>query len=386
MRILFINSLRKVGGGERWLLEVSEALALRGHETAFAVREGGDLGRMVRSDGRRVLELPMRGDGDVQSMVRLARWTREFGAELVSVNVQRAVRIGAPAARAAGVRAVVERRGLLFPLRPTALNRFVYGRLVSRVIANCGAISDDLVGSGLLPRDRVTVIPNGIDVARIRNGDGSNLRADQGFETDAPLVAVVGRLVPDKGHAIAIKAFAEVLKIRPDARLLVVGSGQLEEKLKSLAGELLPEGSHRFLGQRSDIGDILAGVDVVLVTSFREGMPHVVLEAMAAGRAIVATTVAGIPEMLRDGTDGLLVPPGSHTAAAAAVGRVLSEPALAESLARSAAERVESEFSLDAMVDRVERCFELEVEAAAGLATDGERAPGGVRGGEGAPR
>jgi glycosyltransferase involved in cell wall biosynthesis len=152
-----------------------------------------------------------------------------------------------------------------------------------------------------------------------------------------------------------------VLKVRPDARLLVVGSGQLEEKLESLAGELLPEGSYRFLGQRSDVENILAGIDVVLVTSFREGMPHVVLEAMAAGRPIVATAVAGIPEMLRDGTDGLLIPAGSHTAAAAAVVRLLAEPALAESLARSATERVESEFSLEAMVDRVERCFEEEL-------------------------
>jgi glycosyltransferase involved in cell wall biosynthesis len=362
MRVLFVNSLRTVGGGERWLLEVSSALAGRGHQVAFAVREGGELSRLLGSTGMSALEVPMRGDGDVTSILRLSRWAREFRAELVSVNVQRAVRIGAPAARAAGVRAVVERRGLLFPLKPSAYNRFVYRRLVGRVIANCEAIARDLASTGLLTRDRVTVIPNGIDAARARTGGGPEARAELGIDCGAPVVAVVGRLVPDKGHAVALRAFAQVAEGLPSARLLVVGSGHLEDRLRALATELALGGSVLFLGHRDDVPRLLDAADVVLVTSYREGMPHVVLEAMAAGTPIVASGVAGIPEMIEDGSDGLLVPPGSHTAAAAAVERVLGDPALSAALAGSAGERVEREFALATMVDRVERCFELEME------------------------
>jgi len=366
MKVLFVNSLRTIGGGERWLLEVSEALADRGHETAFAVREGGQLGRMMKSDGRRVLELPMRGDGDVQSIVALARWARELESDVVSVNVQRAVRIGAPAARAAGIRAVVERRGLLFPLKPSAYNRFVYRRLVSRVIANCEAIAADLVGTGLLPRERITVIPNGIDVGRVQSGGGRGFRLLSDIGPDVPVVAVVGRLVPDKGHSVAIRAFAELLKKLPGARLVIAGSGHLEEKLRKLAGELLPDGAVLFTGYRSDVSEVLDAADVVLVTSYREGMPHVVLEAMAAGRPVVASAVAGIPEMLEDGVEGLLVPAGSHTAAAAAVERVLYDRRFAGSLAKAASARVRREFGLRAMVDSVERCFEEEVASSGG--------------------
>ncbi|MFH1690533.1 MAG: glycosyltransferase [Candidatus Eisenbacteria bacterium] len=362
MRILFVNSLRSMGGGERWLIEVNSALVARGHETAFAVRQGGELARLLRAEGRRTLELPMRGDGDVLSMANLSRWIRELRTELVSVNVQRAVRIGAPAARAAGVRAVVERRGLLFPLKPTALNRFIYGRMVSRVIANCDAIRRDLVGTGLVTIDRVTVIPNGIDSRRVRSGGGAALRDELGLDAAAPVVAVIGRLGPDKGHRVAIKAFAELLRVRPEARLLIAGAGHLEEDLTRFAASLVPSGAAMLLGHRDDVDAVLDAADVVLVTSFREGMPHVVLEAMAAGTPIVATAVAGIPEMIEDGKEGILIPVGSHTAAAKAVGSILADAARAGELAGAARRRVETDFGLETMVDRVERCFEREIE------------------------
>jgi len=362
MRILFVNSLRSMGGGERWLMEVNSGLAARGHETAFAVRQGGELAGLLRAEGQRLLELPMRGDGDAPSIVTLSRWIRDIGSELVSVNVQRAVRIGAPAARAAGIRAVVERRGLLFPLKPSALNRFIYGRLVSRVIANCDAIRDDLLGTGLVTEDRVSVIPNGIDVGRIRSGGGPALRVELGIAADAPVVTVVGRLGPDKGHRVAIKAFAELLRARPEARLLIAGSGHLEEALTKFAADHAPAGAVIFLGHREDVDAVLNAADVVLVTSFREGMPHVVLEAMAAGTPIVATRVAGIPEMIEDGKEGVLIPVGLHTAAAAAVESVLADTTRAAGLAAAARARVEAEFGLEMMVDSVERCFEREIE------------------------
>jgi glycosyltransferase involved in cell wall biosynthesis len=367
MRVLFVNSLRAIGGGERWLLEVSSGLSDRGHETAFAVRKGSELARALRADGSRLLELPMSGDGDVASVVRLSRWMRTTGSEVVSVNVQRAVRMGAPAARLAGVRPVVERRGLLFPLKTTALNRFVYSRLVSRVIANCESIADDVASTGLVPRDRITVIPNGIDASRVGTGGGDALRAELGIDEGVPVVAVIGRLSRDKGHHVAIEAFASVLDAVPEARLLIVGGGHLEDELTRSIEGALPRGSAILLGHRDDVPAVLDAADVVLVTSFREGMPHVVLEAMAAGTPVVATAVAGIPEMLGSGEDGILVPAGSPGAAAEAVVSVLTDATLAAGLSTSARIRVESEFGLETMIDSVERCFEDEIERFAGL-------------------
>ncbi len=357
MNVCFINSLRTFGGGERWLLEAAEGLAARGHAISVAARAQSALAGRARNAGYDIVELPMRGDVDPTSIIPLARWLRSTRCEVASVNVQRAVRVGAAAAHLAGVPGVVERRGLLFPVKDTALNRFTYRRLVTHVIANCSAIADDLAAGGVVPGERILIIPNGIEPERVAAGHGGRLRAELCLESDAPTVVIVGRLVPDKGHEVALAAFAKVVEREPRAQLLVVGAGKLMQQLRAQAGETLPEGSWRFLGHRSDIDSVLAAGSVVLVTSHREGMPHVVLEAMAAGTPIVATGVAGIPEMIEHGRDGLLVQPGDPDAAAEAVLRLLGDSDSAVAMAESARRRVREEFSLDIMIDRVETCF-----------------------------
>jgi len=364
LKIVFVNSMRTLGGGERWLLEAAEGLKLRGHETAVAARKGSVLGSRAAQDGHRALELPMRGDLDVDSILRLARWFRTLESELVCVSVQRAVRIGAAAARLAGTAAVVERRGLILPLPGSLVNRLVYGRGVTAVIANCAAIRDDVVASGLVDASRVRVIVNGIDPARVPAGGGAAVRDELGIPADVPVVAVLGRLVRDKAHDDALRAFAALHARQPAARLLIAGGGKLEQEIRELAAELVPGGAVVFAGHRDDVPAILDAADVVLVTSHREGMPHVVLEAMAAGKAIVATRVAGIPEMLEHGRDGLLVAPGAIAAAAGAVLSVLGDRDLAERLGAGARRRIPDEFSITAMIDRVEQCFIDEIERA----------------------
>ncbi len=366
MRICFVNSLRTFGGGERWLVETAGGLLERGHDVSVVARSGSALAGRARRSGFETLELPMRGDADPTSVLPLAAWLRRWRCDVASVNVQRAVRVGALAARIAGVRGVVERRGLLFPVRPTAVNRLTYRRFVTRVIANCRAIADDLERGGVVPPERITVIPNGIDPERTAAGEGARLRAELCLEAETPTVVMIGRLVPDKGHDVALRAFAKVVEAEPRAQLLVAGAGKLRQELRTMATQTLPDGSWRFLGHRSDVEDVLAAASVVLLTSFREGMPHVILEAMAAGAPVVATRVAGIPEMIRDGRDGLLVEPGDSDAAAAAVLGMLTDRESARGMAASARGRVLEEFSLRSMIDDIEACFAAEADRRGG--------------------
>jgi glycosyltransferase involved in cell wall biosynthesis len=346
-----------MGGGERWVLEVAGALAARGHHVGVAARTSGALAAAAASAGHAVLELPMRGDADLFSVARLAAWLRAERAELVSVNVQRAVRIGCAAAAAAGIGAVVERRGLTLPVRNTYLNRTVYGRCLTHVVANCRAIAYELLGTGVVPPERLSVIHNGIDPDRVPRGGGERVRAEFALPPHAPLVAIIGRLVSDKGHRVAFDAFGELVSAVPDARMLVVGAGELESELRASAREAAPDGTIVFTGHRDDVPAVLDAAQAVLVTSTREGMPHVVLEAMAAAVPIVATRVAGIPEMIEDGRQGILIPAGSAESARAALERVLTDRSLAESLSAEAALRVRSDFSLDVMVDHFESLF-----------------------------
>jgi glycosyltransferase involved in cell wall biosynthesis len=361
--VLLVNSMRAFGGGERWALEAAEGLAARGHEVALAVRRGSELGARAGRMGLSCRSFAMRGDLDPGSIVSLARWARAIRPDVLSVNIQRAVRLGCAAARLAGVRAVVERRGLLLPVKPSVLDRVVYGRCVTHLVANCEAIRETVVAAGLVRFERTSVIPNGIDPARVPPGGGREIRAEFDVKPSAPLIAIVGRLAPDKRHQDAIRAFAEVAAARPEARLIVVGSGRLEAELRVLAAGLTPRGSVIFAGERGDVPAILDAADVLAVTSVREGAPHVVLEAMVAGIPIAATRVAGIPEMIRDGREGLLVRPESPSEMSVALSRLLDDPKLAAELAAAASERVRAEFGLDAMIDRIEDCF---AQAAAG--------------------
>ena len=362
MRLLFVNSMRSIGGGEQWLLEAAGGLAARGHDVSVAARPGSALAARSREDGHGLLELPMRGDADVASILRLSRWIRRHGTDVLSVNVQRAVRIGCAAALLSGRPPVVERRGLSFPVRPTALNRAIYGRCVSHVIANCRSIEDGLLDTGVIDASRVSVIVNGIDPERVGKGGGGAVRSQLDISPETPLVAMVGRLVVDKGHRVALSAFRRVLSEVPAARLLIVGAGKLDADLRAEAASRFAGESVVFAGRRDDVPAVLDAADVVLVTSDREGMPHVVLEAMVAGVPVVATRVAGVPEMIEHGTHGLLVPIGSAEAAASAVVSVLSDPELGQRLAAAAAARVRAEFGLEVMIDRIELLFRALVE------------------------
>ncbi len=362
MRVLFINSMRAFGGGEQWLLEVADGLVARGHEASIAARRGSALSTLGRKHGHPVFEFPMRGDADLESIVGITTLMKRGGFDVVSVNVQRAVRLGAVAAYFAGIRAVVERRGLLFRLKNTGRNRFIYKRLVSRVVVNCEAIKDDLASSGVVAGRQMIVIPNGIDPSRIMSAGDGKLRSELGIGEGTRVVVIIGRLVPDKGHGVALDAFSRILAGSPDCCLLVVGAGGLRDELERRARPLGT--AVHFLGHRDDISAILDAADVTMVTSFREGMPHVILESMVAGTPVVATRTAGIPELIEDELSGLLVQMHDPHGTAQAVLRILNDSGLAQRLAANAGRRVRSEFSLDLMIDRVEACFGEEASAA----------------------
>lgn len=357
MRIVFVNSMRAMGGGETWLLETAAGMRDRGHDIAVVTRAGSALSARAAAEGHAVVTLPMRSDFDPESVLRLAGLIRTTRPHVLCVNIQRAVRIGCAATLMAGGAAVVERRGLNFAVRPTSLNRWIYGRRVSVLIANCREIADEMTASGLVSRDRVAVVPNGIDPVRVPPGGGEAVRSELGIGPDAPLIAIVARLVPDKGHADAIEAFASVLRGIPAARLVIVGEGKLRRRLEDMASERLPAGSAVFTGFRPDVPAVLDAADVLLVTSYREGSPHSVLEAMVAGTPVVATSVAGIPEIIEDGRSGWLVAPGKPGEAATALLRALGDPVAAASVATAAGKRVRERFGLSRMMEDTERCF-----------------------------
>ena len=365
MNVLFVNSMRGMGGGERWVLEAAEGLAGRGHQVSVAGRSRGSLVAEARRRGVDALAIPMSGDADLFSVVAMASWIGRRGVDVVSVNIERAVRLGAAASALAGRPAVVERRGLELSVVPSALDRLIYGRYVDHIIANAEAIRARIVEAGLVPPEKVSVIPNGIDPSRVQGGDGGAFRDRLGVDREAPLVLFMGRLVSDKRPLDALEAFGTVAREIPGAVMAFVGDGSMLESVRFRARDL-GTGRVVFAGRIEDVASALDAADVLLVTSRREGMPHVVLEAMASGTPVVATAVSGIPEIIDDGETGLLAAQGDVRELARLVRTVLTDVDLAAALAERARTVVGERHDLGRMLDAVEERFSREAERARG--------------------
>jgi glycosyltransferase involved in cell wall biosynthesis len=205
----------------------------------------------------------------------------------------------------------------------------------------------------------IRLVYNGVDLHRYDHQEPCcTLGEEYGIESGAPIVGVIARLEPEKGHRTLLDAWPLVLRRAPDARLLVVGEGSLLTELAWQARELGIDRRVVFTGRRDDIPAVTAALDVAVLPSYREAQGMVVLEAMALSRPVVATNVGGIPEMLEDGVSGLLVPPHDPDALAAAIVRLLLDHPFADTIARHGHDVAHERFSIEFMVRAVEDIYD----------------------------
>jgi glycosyltransferase involved in cell wall biosynthesis len=198
--------------------------------------------------------------------------------------------------------------------------------------------------------DSIRIIPNGVDGARFKlENPGQKIKQELGMKPEDPLITTIGTLSPVKNQAMLIKAVAQVVSVYPKLRLIVVGEGPLMKELVALQEEMGLKSQCRFLGLRKDIPEILAETDIFVSTSLWEGLPLSILEAMAAGKPVVATAVPGILEVLEEGS-GLLIPLDSQEDLAQTLKMLIEEPEQRKVLGEKAQERVSQHYSLEGYV------------------------------------
>ncbi|NJD27543.1 MAG: glycosyltransferase [Chloroflexi bacterium] len=217
----------------------------------------------------------------------------------------------------------------------------------------------------------VSLIYNGVDLQRYADQEACcTLHEEYSIPAEAPIVGVVARLEPEKGHATLLEAWPLVLAAVPAAHLLVVGEGSLRDALETQARALgllpsvaAPEAPRRvtFTGRRDDVPAVTAALDVAVLPSYREAQGLSILEAMALARPVVASAVGGIPEMIDDGLTGLLVPPREPAALAGAISRLLTDHPYADTLARAGKDLVHERFCVELMVRAVESIYDESV-------------------------
>lgn len=282
---------------------------------------------------------------------QLRRWLRERRIQVVHSHMFQSSLCAAPVARLAGVPAVIEtphvneqwRRGWK---KSFVVDRIV-GRLVDAFIAVSRANARYLVEEKRLPRGKVHVVANGIDPSRFLHPSEHTAILSQklGFASSHRILLMIARLEPQKGHSVLIRAMADIHSKLPSTRLVLLGEGSLREELEQQCCSMGLQAVVRFAGWQANVEDWLSLADVVVLPSLYEGLPLAAIEALAAGRPIVATDVDGTPEVVLDGQTGLTVPPGDSDALAASIVRLLSDPKLARKLGLAGREFVLRNFS-----------------------------------------
>lgn len=244
----------------------------------------------------------------------------------------------------------------------------LFARRTTWLIALTEAEREEHLARGVGCADRFAVVPSGIDLARFRDAGGKAGRRPQVVDcpSEAIVVGSVGWLTPVKGHRVLLEAVAKLRRRWRRVHVVIVGSGPLRDDLARLAQAHGMADAVHFLGARSDVPDCLAAMDIYVQPSLNEGMGRALIEAMAAGRPVVASRTGGIPAIVDDRKTGLLVPPGDPGALAAAIGELIEHPELAQALGQAARERIDETFSVSAMVRAVEAVYDQALRRASG--------------------
>jgi glycosyltransferase involved in cell wall biosynthesis len=359
VKTLHLDTERTWRGGEQQLFYLLEGLRARGLPAAVLARPGSPLLERARGAGFDARPLEVRGEADVRAAWTLARGLREERFDVLHCHTSHAHSVAIAARlltpRAIMPRLVVARRVDFSIFRHSflGLNGLKYRR-VDKIVAVSEAVRDVLSRDGVDPRS-IAVVRDGIEVERIERAPErtDEIRRGLGLRAGERLVANVAHMAGHKGQRYLVAAVPAIRAARPEARVAIFGEGELREELEAQARALgLGEGLI-FAGFRppDEIPSILKAADVFAFPSVEEGLGSSLFDAMAAGAPIVASRAGGIPEIVRDGETGLLVPPRDPDALARAVVRVLDDRALAEGLAEAARRFVRAEGTKERMVD-----------------------------------
>ncbi len=344
-----------VGGGERLTLDLAAGQAAAGHRIVVVSLEqpdGGPLGAAFTERGLTVERLTKRPGFDPTLIVRLALLFRRHGVEVVHLHNRLPLIYGAPAGRLAGALVVSTRHG---PRAGGARERWLLrgaGRLLHASVAVSPEIGELERQRGTSPADRISVIENGIDLSRFEPTPERRraVRAALGIPDQAWVMGSVGRFAPEKAYPFLVRAAAPLLG--PEVRLLIVGDGTEMPAVRAEVAAQQVEAFTCLPGLRDDVPDLLAALDVFVLSSRMEGLPLVVLEAMASGLPVVATAVGGLPKLLTDGETGFLVPVDDQAALRARLASLREDPARARAVAERGRARVREHHSRDRMVRR----------------------------------
>ncbi len=350
-RLCFFNARRSWGGGEKWHYEAAHHLAAQGHEVVVVAHPRGELFRKVRAAGVDCVSLPVSNLSFLNPLrvAQVVLLLRERGVQTLVLNGSSEAKLGAPAGRLAGVRAVVYRRGLGVPVRNTRLNRWIYGTCITHFLTNSEATARQLFKHLPVQDARVRTIYNGVDLP--------DFSPEPLLREAAPgrlTLGSAGRLEREKGHGYLLDVAVRLREQGRNFCLRIAGEGRQRPVLEKRIRELGLETEVELVGFVDDMGAFLQQLDIFLMPSLWEGFGYAVVEAMAAGVPVVAFGAGSIPEIVEHGVTGFLVPVKDVASLTGTVELLAADPDLRQRMGKKARETARERFARSKQLSELE--------------------------------
>jgi glycosyltransferase involved in cell wall biosynthesis len=309
-RICFFNTTRFWGGGEKWHFEAASYLASRGHRVLFVVHPDGGLHKRLAGTFMDTVPMTVSNSSFLNPLKfrKLVTLFRSEKTQTIVFNGSADVKMGALSAKMAGVPAIVYRRGLPVPVKNSALNRFLYGRMITHFLVNSNATAQELFRHLVVPQAaaRTRTIYNGIDLSRFH---APYLDATHDTESKTIVIGTAGRLEAEKGHSQLLATAHRLKSNHLNFKLLIAGEGSQRPYLQKQIQSLGLTDTIQLLGFIANIEDFMRRLDIFVLPSKWEGFGYASAEAMATGLPVVAFNVSSNREVIAHDITGFLVPP-----------------------------------------------------------------------------
>lgn len=354
MNIAFFNSTRTWGGGEKWHFEISSALFEKGMKTLVFTNKHSELYNRLSLTNQKIYRVKV-SNLSFLNPFRLLLLKKVFQKEKIDciiLNLSADLKFAGIAAWLAGIKKIVYRRGSAIPVRNTCLNRFLFKKVVTDIIANSEETKRTILrnNSNLFPADKIRVIYNGLDIERYDNAQIIKTFPRKG---DEMIIGNLARFVRQKGQHYLVELAALLKKRNIPVRLLIGGEGPLKNSIETLAKEANADDIMEFTGFIEDVKGFMSSIDVFFLSSLWEGFGYVIAEAMYFEKPVIAFDLSSNPELIRDGENGYLIRPGDIESVAGRIELLQKNREIIINLGKAAKESIVKNFTLAKTLDEV---------------------------------
>lgn len=360
MRTLQIDSENDWGGGQLQLAGLCSHLRGQGHDVLVVCRPGSKIQSWAIEHEFRVETVEMKSQFDLRAVLRLRSVIVRERPEVVHLHTSRAHVLGSAAAKSVGVSVVIATRRMQHPIKMRWPNTSAYNSWTNTLVAISETVRDEMVRSGVDP-NKIRLIESGADIDQFAMASPiPNLRDEIGVSSDTCLLYTAAKLTVGKGLEFLVEAAGLLAARGLQVHLLIAGDGEMRPDLQELAQA--KNAPVTFLGFRSDTSSLLASIDIFVMPSLSEGLGIAAIEAMAAGRPVIASAVGGLRESIIDGVTGYHVPPMDADAICEAVSQLIANQEISAQFARAGQARAREKYSLYNMAVKNEMLYQALLE------------------------